>query len=375
MSSTAPASISKSSRFWTLDAVRGLAVLAVVCFHVLLSLKVDARPSDPSTVWVSWLIYGGSLGVSVFFVLSGFSIHLSPARKLVAKEKTYPSWGKFFRRRFWRLYPAYVGAISLCLALNATWALIRGRNPFAYWPSTWDFLSHLLLLHTLQPETFFGIIPALWFIGVQAHFYLLYPFFYWLIQRWDIHRALLVALLCTLAFRLLSQTIVLPPTAHPEAGLVLWMNAPQRWFEWCFGAWVAQQVAQGIRPRLNYSWIVFLLTIAWIPTGSAVKVIYEPVLASLLGICLWYLVTYEERMRSHPVWLPLLYLGEISYSVYLLHQIFVPYVRSAVELPMFNVASVFAILLGLVLAITLPLAAFFHQWIELPLSRFERKPK
>ncbi len=76
---------------------------------------------------------------------------------------------------------------------------------------------------------------------------------------------------------------------------------------------------------------LFLLTIFWIPIGSSVKVIYEPVLASLLGLCVWCIVTYEDRLLPHPVWRPILHLGQISYPVYLLHQIFVPYVRSAVE--------------------------------------------
>lgn len=364
----------QTSRFWTLDAVRGLAVLAVICFHVLPGLDADTHLSNPAIVWVSWLRYGGFLGVSVFFVLSGFSIHLSQARKLTAEENTRLSWGKFFRRRFWRIYPAYLGAIGLALAVNLIWALIRGRDALAHWPSDWNFLSHLLLLHTLRPETFFGIIPALWFIGVQAHLYLLYPLFCWLIQRWNVNQALLVTLLCTLAFHLLSHHIVLSPTAYPDTDLVLWMNAPRWWFEWCFGAWVAQQVAQGTRPQVKYAWVVFFLTIFWIPVGSTVKVIYEPILASLLGLCLWYIVTHEDRLLPYPVWRPILYLGQISYPVYLLHQIFVPYVRSAVEPTTFNAVGLFAVVLGLVLAVTLPLAACFHQYIELPFSRFERKP-
>ena len=375
MSSIDSTPTSQTSRFWSLDIIRGLAVLAVVCFHVLPSFEADAHLTDASTVWVSWLKYGGSLGVSIFFVLSGFSIHLSQARKLAATENTRQSWGKFFQRRIWRLYPAYLGAIGLAIALNVTWALIRGRNPSLLLPSAWDFLSHLLLLHTLHPDTFFGIVPAFWFIGVQVHFYLLYPLFCWLIQSWTIHRALLIVLLCTLAFRVLSQSIVLPPTARPEFELVLWMNAPQRWFEWCFGAWVAHQVAQGIRLRLKYGWSVFFLIILWISIGSTVKVIYEPLLGSLVGFLIWCIVTNENRLQPHYILRPILYLGKISYSVYLLHQIFVPYFRSTITPDLFNVAGLFAVILGLVLLITLPLASCFHHWLELPFPKLKQKPQ
>ncbi len=177
MSFKAPTQTVQASRFWILDIIRGLAILAVVCFHV--GVPTDAQ-SGFSNIWSKWLAYGGTLGVSIFFVLSGFSIHLSQARKALGEKNYRLDWGKFFRRRLTRLYPAYLGAIFLAITINFIWALIRDRNPFAYVPTIWDFLSHLLLIHTLSPETFFGIIPALWFIGVQVHIYLLYPIFWWL---------------------------------------------------------------------------------------------------------------------------------------------------------------------------------------------------
>ena len=373
MSSVDSTLTSQTSRFWSLDALRGLAVLAVVCFHVLPSFESNTHLTDPSAVWVSWLQHSGSLGVSIFFVLSGFSIHLSQARKLATKETTRQPWGRFFQRRILRLYPAYLGAIGLAIALNVTWALIRGRNPALFLPSTWDVLSHLLLLHTLHPDTFFGIIPALWFIGVQVHFYLLYPLFCWLIQRGNIHQALLIVILCTLAFRLLSQSIILPPNARPEFELVLWMNAPQRWFEWCFGAWIAHQVDQGRRLHLKYGWVIFFLIIFWIYTGSTVKVLYEPILGSLIGFLIWYIVTHENRFQTHSILQPILYLGQISYPVYLLHQIFVPYIKSAIPSNLFNAVGLLVVTFGLVMAITLPLSACFHYWLELPFSRLKTK--
>jgi peptidoglycan/LPS O-acetylase OafA/YrhL len=345
--------------------------LAVVCFHVFADAR-NAQP-DPSTVWISWLKYGGGLGISTFFVLSGFCIHLSQAQKLATKEDYQPTWTQFFRRRFLRLYPAYLGAIGLFVVLNLAWTLILRREPLVHLPDIWDFLSHLLLLHTLTPETFFSIYPALWFIGVQAHLYLLYPVFWGLVQRWGIHRALLSILLLTLAFRLLSESIILTPTAHPRTKLVLWNNAPQRWFEWCFGAWIAQQVFQGVRFRLTYAWGILMLLVLWIPNGGTFQVIFTPVLGCLIGLILWSLVINEDRLRLNSLCLPVLYLGRISYSVYLLHQIFVPYVNSVLKSIPLNDASHFTLVLVGVLTFTLPSSLLFHQLLELPFSQWGTK--
>ena len=362
---------SEGNRFWVLDMIRGLTILAVVCFHVFADAR-NAQP-DSSTVWISWLKYGGGLGISIFFVLSGFCIHLSQAQKLATKEDYQPTWSQFFRRRFLRLYPAYLGAIGLFVLINLAWTLILRHEPLVHLPNIWDFLSHLLLLHTLTPETFFSIYPALWFIGVQAHLYLLYPVFWGLVQRWGIHRALLSILLLTLAFRLLSESIILTPTAHPHTKLVLWNNAPQRWFEWCFGAWVAQQVVQGVRFRLTYTWGLLMLLVLWIPNGGTFQVIFTPVLGCLIGLIIWSLVINEDRLRLNSLCLPVFYLGRISYPVYLLHQIFVPYVNSVLKSMPLNDASHFVLVLVGVLTVTLPSSLLVHQFLELPFSQHGTK--
>lgn len=369
---SAPIFIHQVPRYWSLDAAKGIAILAVLCFHVLPPLNLESSSAHSSMLWISWLNYSGPIGVSLFFVLSGFSIHLSQSRKL-AQESDQVSWGKFFCRRLWRLYPAYLAAIVFSTLLNIFWALVRKRSPWQYLPNNWDFVSHLLLIHTLTPKTFFSIIPALWFIGVQFHLYLLYPVFCWLIKRSNIHWALLIALICTLFFRLLSQSVVLPSTAHPNTEFALWMNAPQRWFEWCLGAWIAHQVVQG-KPFPRYTWI-FWLFIIWILVGTDVKVVSEPLLAITIGFVFWHCTIATQKFHTPPniLFYPLLYLGQISYSVYLLHQIFIPYIRSALQPVGFSDIWIFTILLGLVLVISVPLAALTYQWIEIPFSKLGSK--
>lgn len=380
MTSTTPTNPFQGTRVWVLDLIRGLAVLVVVCFHIF----ADARnpEPDPSTIWISCLRYGGALGISIFFVLSGFCIYLSHAQKRVTQEDYQPVWSEFFRRRFWRLYPAYLGAIGLFIVLNSAWALIYKNGPLVPLPDLWNLLSHLLLLHTLTPETFFGIFPALWFIAVQAHLYLLYPVFWMLVQRWNIHRALLSILFLTLAFRLLSQSVFLPSTAHPYTKLVLWNNAPQRWFEWCFGAWSAHQVVQGVRLRLPYVWGFLTLLVLWIFNKATLQnnsfqdllqVLFDPILGCFIGLILWSLVVNEDRLRFNRVCLPIIYLGKISYGVYLVHQIFVPYVNLSLKsMPLNDACHFIFVLLG-VLILTLPVSVLFHQLLEIPFSQRGKK--
>lgn len=351
---------SPTVRFWVLDILRGVAILAVICFHIL---PLQQTPPDSSYIWVSGFRYGGTFGVTVFFVLSGFSIHLSQLRKHEPANHCRPDWKDFFVRRLRRLYPAYLGAICLAMALNSAWALIRGRDLLSHLPSIADVLSHLLLAHTLNPETFMGIIPALWFVGVLAHMYLLYPFFYWLVRRWGISRATWVVLCVTMGTRFLAQylgSLSMQGLAFQD---VLWMNAPQRWFEWCFGAWIAHRVSNNRLPDPAMLWVSLLLSIVWLVIGKSVRVVYEPVLGLLVGCSIWSMIANQTHSKPAKMWHPLLLLGKISYPIYLLHQIFVPYVNSAFDQMNVNAVTLFILTSAIVLLVTLPVSVLFDKFL------------
>src|SRR3954451_9826888 len=94
--------MASSGRFDYLDGIRAVAIAAVLALH-----------------WLSWyspLFHGGSVGVDVFFVLSGFIITTllwrSPLPGSVGE-----AWSAFIRRRVIRLYPALLGLVigSVCL--------------------------------------------------------------------------------------------------------------------------------------------------------------------------------------------------------------------------------------------------------------------
>src|SRR5215469_16550516 len=101
-----------TARFDCVDQLRGAAALAVVLCH----LSVSAYVNTPSPGEAHWPMLGlvlgfGYAGVPLFFVISGFCIHLPQARARASEAGAQPDWRQFFRRRFWRLYPPYAASI------------------------------------------------------------------------------------------------------------------------------------------------------------------------------------------------------------------------------------------------------------------------
>jgi peptidoglycan/LPS O-acetylase OafA/YrhL len=162
---------SSHKRIEFLDHLRGIAILSVFLFHTL--GQAFGRDSLPAGKWfrtldtslsfslLSPLSLGGA-GVALFFVISGFCIHLN-----FRKEG---DWGRFFRRRCFRIYPPYLAVLLVLVFLFP-----MSRLSFASPADTKQFVSHLFLFHNFDPAWFFGINPVFWSIAVEVQLYLLYP--------------------------------------------------------------------------------------------------------------------------------------------------------------------------------------------------------
>lgn len=155
-----------------LDGIRGIAVLAVFGHHL------DLR----------WL-QGGFFGVDIFFALSGFLI----TTLLLEEHARHGSicLHEFFRRRFWRLYPALV----VLVAVSAASAFRRpdvGLDRIALVvAATLTYQSNWLLI--ADRNAWVGGLGHTWSLAVEVHFYFLWSTTLVLaIRRWGLRvRALL----------------------------------------------------------------------------------------------------------------------------------------------------------------------------------------
>ena len=145
-------------RMLTLDAMRGGAALAVVTYHAL-----GVAPRTALSGWQAWLpqiaaysVHFAFAGIYLFFVISGFCIHLFWARARAAGiEKPVIDFFTFWKRRVRRLYPPYFAALAvyLCYAAYKTPVHVTGFY-------LWDVLLHLFMLHNVDLRTTYTINGA-----------------------------------------------------------------------------------------------------------------------------------------------------------------------------------------------------------------------
>jgi peptidoglycan/LPS O-acetylase OafA/YrhL len=155
------------------DLVKGAAILWVVIFHVFFDFtNLFCGRDDGFNGLVCKIFLHGSLGVDLFVILSGYLL----SRSCAVKDTVY--WGEFLKNRLWRILPLYWLAIFLVIAL----AIIRPNESYNInWPSIW---FHFFGVHGLTPYIF-DIQGVWWFITLILQLYIIFPFAYKILQKYN----------------------------------------------------------------------------------------------------------------------------------------------------------------------------------------------
>lgn len=298
-------------RIPVLDSLRGVASLAVVVHHVGQAIRGRA---EVGLGWdlADWL---GAWGVALFFVLSGFCIHLPHARAEL-EGRSNVDWRSFARRRIWRLLPTHYVALVVA-AVAAEWV----TSPLLSRATLGNFLAHVAMVHTLSANTIGSINAVFWSIGLEVHFYASYPLYRWLRRR--------------LGFWLAPTLGAVGLATYAGASLHLegdWRLVGQRlflttWWQWALGATLADIYLRGRLERASWAmthpwaaplWGAASLALAWVDP----VVFHLHVRFWLLPVaCAMFLAALVVRRDAAGSGGAVEFLGRMSYSLYLIHPV------------------------------------------------------
>jgi peptidoglycan/LPS O-acetylase OafA/YrhL len=318
----APADKSRPKRLDSLTSLRFFAAAGVIYAHCDGVFSVCSGLEK-----IEW-----SHLLSWFFILSGFIL-----------TYMYPkldSWGhtvKFFRARIARVYPAHVFALAVPFVLALT--------PQFTFPELAKLLSvNLLMVHAWIPQSyyFFSLNPPAWSVSTEFFFYLMFPLLIANISRtWP--AKLLGTFLLVTACVLASAYFNLPDKGGPldvTTFAVLYINPLTRLFEFVLGMSSAilwkRLHEHNIRAPIAFAGELIFLTLAGIYMFNCnnwlvpltdhsallrcirIWLLYNGNCFCFAGliICFALQTGYLSRFLSNRFWVGL---GELSYSMYLLH--------------------------------------------------------
>jgi peptidoglycan/LPS O-acetylase OafA/YrhL len=303
-------------RLRSIDFLRGIAALAVAFGHALTAAPYFfAGPVfEQICLHVMWIAVNG---IPLFFVISGFCIHLGQVR-----HGGKFNFAAFWRRRLWRLYPTYFVALTASIALLVLmWAAGVGEEMLARYPEprlAWiggDFLLHALMLHGLYPPFDQGAgNPSLWTLAREEYLYLMYPLLLLLRARmsWYALAALLAVVTVVVQYGLTRFV------STPDATWLLVHSAPALWIQWQLGVVAADAYRGEIRLPAFWS------QARWVPGWMLLGYLLEPG-TIFLGLAFFTAVNACARLEVQGRWPAGGIVGSItriglwSYSLYLIH--------------------------------------------------------
>ena len=299
----------------------------MVIHHAVL---FDPLPDGAGRVVVALhtLLDYGHLGVPMFFVISGFCIHLQWARGHAMDSSYKLDFFAFWRRRIGRLYPPYFFALCLSMGLVVA-AYLAGSSvplvtqypePRPQWMAM-DFFAHLTMLHGLHPVfDKAGGNGVFWTLAREEYFYLMYfPLLAWRL-RYGAVRSVAFVLALGVAFPLVVGALL--PAGSPWWSVVS-TSAIALWIQWVLGMIAAEEYC-GLRrlPRWTRQWLL-------VPVWAALAILSEgsfgvvsPVFWGLAFFTVLNSAVARERAGRWPTAFPARWLagvGLFSYSLYLVH--------------------------------------------------------
>lgn len=357
-----------------LDGIRGLAALYVLLYHIwgeiAWSAYADKWPAINHGLFR--LISYGYFSVSVFIVLSGYSLMLPVVRS--EDKLLVGGFSRYIKRRFLRIVPPYYAAIGFSLLMVLLVPVLQ-RAQGVHWDASlpafsWDgIVSHVFLIHNLSAKWIYLINTPMWSVATEWQIYFFFPVIFlpiWRVAGW-------VATVCV------GWTIGL-------GIFVLWRAQVAHAAPWYLGLFAMGVATAVINEKFSASSkdfgkisgiltcaiigiIAFLF--AFVPQISRYGIIMD----ALVGVmsCLLLIHCAASSKGANPSWIVRLFqsslavrLGGASYSIYLVHAPILAAIFAGMRHYDLSAPSTLALLFAVALPTSLTIAYLFHCMFERP---------
>lgn len=173
-----------NNRIQVIEGLRGLAILAVLIYHL------DNK-----------LLKSGFLGVDVFFCISGFVVAYTLSTR--AGQTLFEQTKTFYQRRAIRLMPALIVYLTLVRVMDSLFVPNSWLSQNNQTTAKWSFFSLANVYLSKNPDGYFSErvdfnpFVHLWSLSTENQFYLIFPIVFWISNHYFQKRILLVLFIIT----------------------------------------------------------------------------------------------------------------------------------------------------------------------------------
>lgn len=342
-------------RFEAIDALRGIGALAVALMHVYYMLGVSQ-----DAPFLNVIMQHLGAGVQLFFIVSAFTLCLTYEHKAENRVVSY-----FLIKRYFRIAPLFY----LCVITTYVVLTIKGIEVYHYTPVS--IFTNATFIFNLIPsvDAALSLTGAGWTIGVEFLFYFLFPAFV-LLLRWPMWLGI------TFGVSLIVAIGIRANTSDPYLQLYCFLGHLPTFLSGMllYRVWKALPAAADYAYARN----VFATASGIIFFVVSLVIICAPPPAWSMHLCwsgAFLFLTLSVLLRRNRLIAnsASVYLGRISYSLYLLHPIVIWIVSSWFGRQLISPTVRTLIVYISVFGILLPWAALSHRFLEAPSNSIARR--
>jgi peptidoglycan/LPS O-acetylase OafA/YrhL len=354
-----------------LDILRFFAFFAVFIHHALprdATIYIDGGLSPTATHWLLAAKSAGAFGVDLFFALSAFLITELLRREYVSRGKF--SLSNFYIRRALRIWPLYFMFLA---AAAFVIPIILPDDKFgpAYVISFALFFGNWICVTSGMP---FSVASPLWSISVEEQFYLGWPLLLRLFGMNFIKQLAIGMLTLALSVRVLLAILGVE-------GSGVWCNTLARLDPIALGA-VLAVVLRGRAPQIKSAFRLlmigvalasFLLVAKYLDQDGPTSIATYSVTALASVVLLIAFLRSDARLLRFPPFTWLVYLGRISYGLYVFHLLALALAGQMLFIPLVGIQINFELRLLTALLLTVLFAAISYAWLERPFLKLKER--
>lgn len=355
--------VTRESKLDSIQVLRGIAALYVTIYHLKNVIPGDAAFRNE----IAFISGSGPAGVSLFFVISGFIM-------VYITRNTVPSGRNIFRfiaKRLIRIWPAYA-------VITLGYCLLHGRiSPNPEWSS--ELLRSLLFIPLSNtPAPFYGyaVLNVGWSLNYEIYFYLLIAVSMLFARlRWYVFFLMIAVTLVGIPTYYGAFTLKADKMQDLGAPYLNMIANPIIW-NFVYGVFLGLVYYNRVlhaQIRAFLSWKLVAPTLLWVAIWQFLSGFlggFGPLEWGLGSTVIFavFVFHYQERIQKFPSWL--VSLGDMSFSIYLLHVPVVVGLGFLFRKMGFPVYSEGTAMFLLSLALTLIASRFSYEFIELKLTSY-----
>lgn len=359
---------SKNKQYFpALTALRGIAALWVMLFHMDVIIYYRELGTIVPHQW-SGLITQGYLWVDLFFILSGFIICHIYGDKLSGKLQVV-SIKNYLRARFFRIYPLHLFTLILLIGLVIVTSTVAPTAIDDSWHVYFDWqalLSNIFLTNSMNQHSYLSWNIVSWSIGAEWWAYIYAILLLYFISNKSIKYSLVITLISFIGLILLVYF-------YPKQTLDITFDFG--FLRCIFGFTLGVASYKAFKQNLGIK--IFQEDRYFVLTLLTIFAIFHCKFNGLLIIPLYVALVLCAAFNQHKVRQLLSsgipqYLGQISYSIYLMHGVWfmvfwfaLPLIKRAWLIETFSLTQTAAYVIIFV-TLTLISAVYSYRYIEVP---------